>query len=89
MLQPLADRAVIAPQSVRKALPAPLQKMRVQCVEISKHRDQHEEVPPRISNEPLDLALVVTLAGAAKPIREEVVRLQLAEYARAQTFAIT
>ena len=41
-----------------------------------------------IPNEPLDLALVVTLARAAKPIREQVVRLQLAEHTRAVTLAI-
>src|ERR1019366_2558717 len=67
-------------QSGRKALPATLQKMRVQCLEVSEHGDRHEEVPPRIPNEPLDLALVVTLARAAKPVREQVVRLQLAEH---------
>ena len=44
--------------------------MRVQCLEVSEYGDRHEEVPPRIANEPLDLALVVTLARAAKPIRE-------------------
>src|SRR5687768_12685927 len=79
---------VMAAQSVRKALPTPLQKMRVQCREVSEHGDRHQEVPPRVSNKPLDLALVVTLARAAKPIREQVVRLQLAEHARALTLAV-
>ena len=36
VLQPLADRAVMAAQSGREALPATLQKMRVQCLEVSE-----------------------------------------------------
>ena len=45
-------------------------------------------VTPRLHRQCSRRALVVTLARAAKPIRELVVRLQLAEHTRALTLAI-
>ena len=64
---------------IREPLPTADGQMGVQRFEVREHRDRHEEVPPRIADEALDLALVVAPAWAAKPIREQVVRLELAE----------
>ena len=51
----------------------------VQRLEAVEHGDQHQEVAPRIADEPLDLALVVALARSTEPILEQVMRFQLAE----------
>ena len=86
--QPLTDRAVMATQPVRRALPALVQKMRVQRLEVGEHRNRHKEVAPCVADEPFHLAFVVTLARPPKPIREQVMRLQLVEHAGALTTAI-
>src|SRR5471032_1129442 len=61
VLQPLADRAVMAAQSVRKALPATLQKMRVQCLESANTgigtRKFRRAYPTSPSTLPLSLPL--------------------------------
>src|SRR5664279_4114584 len=62
--------------------------MGVQCVEVGKRRDRHKIVPARVADEPLYFPLVIAFARATKPIREQIVRLQLAEHARALALAI-
>ncbi len=62
-LQTLADRLGVAAQAIAHALAAALQQMRVQRLEAVEHRDRHHEVAPRVADQPLDLALVVALAG--------------------------
>src|SRR5439155_9746676 len=64
-------------------------QMGVQRREAVEHRDWYEEVPPRIADQPFDLALVVAFAGSAEPILEQVVRLQLAEHPRPLPLAVT
>ena len=86
--QSLTDRAVMTAQPVGQTLAALLLQMRVQRLEVGEHRDRHHEVPTRIADEPLHLTLVVALAGTAEPVGEQVVRLQLAEHARALTLAV-
>ena len=76
-LQPLADRLVMAAQTVGHSPAAAFQQIGVQRLEALEHRDRHQEVPARIADQPLDLALVVALARPAEPILEQVVRLQL------------
>src|SRR5258708_6821294 len=88
MLQPVTDRAIMAAQPVCQTLSATVQKMRVQGLEVSEHGNRHKEVSPRVTDEPLDLPLVVALASAAKPVRDQAVGLQLAEHARPLTLAI-
>jgi hypothetical protein len=73
---------------VRQPLAATLQKMRIQRLEVGEHRDRHHKVPSRVADEPFDLAFIVALAWTAKPIVEQVVRLQFAEHARALALAI-
>ena len=47
------------------------------------HRRQ--EVAPRVAHHPLDLTLVIALAGTSEPVLEQVVGLQLGERPRALT----
>lgn len=75
-------------QPIGQPSAATLQKMGIQCLEVGERGDRYEEVAPRVADEPLDLALVVALSPSAEPIREQVVRLQLAEHARPHAFAI-
>src|SRR5471030_1429422 len=63
--------------------------MGVQRLEALERRDWYEEVPARIADQPFDFALVVAFARSAKPVLEQIVRLQLAEYACALPLAIT
>ena len=63
--------------------------MAVQRLEALERRDRYEEVPSRIADEPFDFALVVAFARSAEPVFEQVVRLQLAEYARPLPLAVT
>ena len=88
-LQPLADGLVVATQAIAHALSAAVQKMGVQRREAVEHRDRHQEVAPRITDQPFDLALVVALARSAEPVLEQVMRLQLAEHPRALPLAVT
>ena len=64
-------------------------EMRVELREAGDTRDRHQEVASRIADQPLDLALVVALAGPAEAVEEQVVRLQLGEGARPLSRAIT
>src|SRR6516165_5957100 len=81
-LQPLGDRLAMAAQAVRHPTTAAVQKISVQRFEALEDRKRNEEVPSRVTDEPLDFALVIALARPAEPIPEEVVRLQLGETAR-------
>ena len=67
---------------------AAVHQIGIQRLEVSEHRDRHKEVPTRIADKPFDFALVVALAGAAKPVLEQVVRLQFAEHPRPLALAI-
>ena len=61
-------------------------------VEGSKARrvwHRREEVGPRVFDQPLDLAFVVPLAGAAEAIAEQVVAAQFGEGPRACPLAVT
>ena len=51
-------------------------------------RDRHQEVAPHIADHPLDLPLVVALAGTAEPVREQVVGLEFREGPGAFTASI-
>lgn len=69
----------MAPQPSLAALNALLLQPVVQRFPAGKARDRHEEVPPRITHQPLNLTLVVVFARSPETILEQVVRLQLAE----------
>ena len=64
-LQTLADRLSVTAQALAHALAAARKQVRVQCLEAVEHGDRHQEVATRVADQPLDLALVVTLARAA------------------------
>src|SRR5665811_1729005 len=82
-LQPLADCPITATQTITHSTAAAFQQIGVQRLEALEHRDWYEEVASRIADQPFDLALVVAFARPAKPILEQVMRLQLGEHARA------
>ena len=65
-LQSLGDRLVVAAQAVRHPSTAAVHKIGVQRFEALEDRKRNEEVPSRITDEPLDFALVVALARPAK-----------------------
>src|SRR5204862_2218797 len=88
-LQPLADRPVMAAQTVSHSTAAAFQQMGVQRREALERRDRHEEVPSRIADQPFDLALLVAFARSSEPVLEQVVRLQLVERPRALPLAVT
>ena len=88
-LQQLADRLpVMSAQAVGQPRAAALQEMGVECCEVGESRHGHHEVAPRIPDQPLDLAFVVALAGAAKAVREQVVRLQFGKDTGAHAAAV-
>jgi len=62
--------------------------MDIEGVEAFEHRDRHHEVAPGVANKAFDLALVVAFARPTEPVLEQIVRLQLAEHARALPLAI-
>ena len=70
--QAVADRLVVATQLFRPSLGAAGFKMRVEIIEVPEPWHRHQEVPAAIADDPLDLALVVPLAGAAKAVLEQV-----------------
>ena len=72
-LQAFADRLAMATQLFRPSLAAARFKMRVQVVEVPEPWHRHQEVPAAIADDALNLALVVTLARATKPILEQIV----------------
>ena len=61
-LQPLADRPVMAAQTVTHSTATAFQQMGVQRREALEHWYWFEEVPARIADKPFDLALVVAFA---------------------------
>jgi hypothetical protein len=56
-LQPVADRPVMAAQTVGHPTAAAFQQMGVQRREALEHRDWYEEVPARIADKPFDFAV--------------------------------
>jgi hypothetical protein len=78
----------VAAQNLAEALGAAIRQMRVERREAIEHRNRHLKVPPRIADQPFDLAFVVAFGWAAEPILEQVVRLQLCEHACPRALAI-
>ena len=78
-LHPLAYRLLVSTQLSPHPFQTPLLEVGVERIEARKRRHRHQEVPPRISNQPLHLALVVTLPWTAKPVLEQVVGHKLRE----------
>ena len=69
-------------QPIAEPATAVVEQLRVQRREARRSRHRHQVVPADPADQPLDLALVVALAGTAEPVGEQVVRLQLAEHPR-------
>src|ERR1700690_246225 len=72
-LQSPGDRLVVAAQAGPPPPTAAVHKISVQRFEALEDRKRNEEVPSRVTDQPLDFALVVALARPAKTIPEEVV----------------
>ena len=61
----------------------------IECIEALEGRHRHQEVAPHVPHQALYLAFVIALAGAAEPVLEQVVRLQLGEGAGALASAVS
>lgn len=70
------------------ALAAAVCEIRVQRIKTLECGNRHQKVAPRITDKPLNLAFVITFAWTAKPVSEQVMRLQFTEHARALTTTI-
>ena len=62
--------------------------MGIQGVKTLEGRHWHQEVAAQVAHHPLDLPLVVALAGAPEPVLEPVVGLQLGEGPGALTASV-
>src|SRR3954465_835815 len=87
-LEALADALGVSPQPVIQPGQAALFEMGVQRRKARDLRERHQVVAPGITDQALNLALVVALARPAKAVEEQVVRLQLGKAARALASAI-
>src|SRR3546814_18775308 len=64
-LQPFPDRLALAAQPVMLTLAALLFQPGVERIPSRKPRDRHHEVAPGITDQPLDVTLVVALSPTA------------------------
>ena len=78
-LHPPAYRLGMSTQLSPHTFQTPLLEVGVERVEARKRRYGHQEVPPRISHQPLHLALAVTLPWTTGPVLEQVVGHKLRE----------
>ena len=60
----------------------------IERIESLEGRHRHQEVSARVPHQALHLAFVIALAGAAEPVLEQVVGLELGEGAGALTTAV-
>ncbi len=78
-LQSLADRFAFAAQDIELAPLALLLQPEVERVPGREFRHRHHEVATTIAHQAFDIAFVVTLARAAIPIPDQVMRQETAE----------
>ena len=77
--KPFADALAVAAQDVALPVAALLFQVAIEGVPARKPGTRRHEVPPGIADHPLHIAFVVTLAGTAGAVLEEVMGLQPAE----------
>ena len=86
--QPLADRFAMTAHDIV----LPLETLRfqpgIQIVEAGEPGRRYKKIPPTVADHTLDMPLVVPLAGPAKLVLEQVMRLQLAERPGPHTLAV-
>ena len=75
-LQAYADRSFVTSQGFTLPFPAAGLQHDIEIDKVAHPRKGDHESPPGKAHHPLDLALVVPLAGAAISILEHIVRLQ-------------
>ena len=78
-LHPLADGLGVSPQHGVHPLQAPPLQVGIQRLKTLHRRYRRQEVAPRVAHHPLDIPLVIALAGTTEPVLEQVVGLQLGE----------
>lgn len=78
-LQPIADRLAFAPQSVTLALAALFFKPGVERLPCRELRDRNHEVAPGITDETLNVSLVISLSRTAVAIPDEIMGQEAAE----------
>ena len=80
--KPFADALAVAAQDVALPVAALLFQVAIEGVPAREPGKRRHEVPPGIADHPLHIAFVVTLAGTAVAVLEEVMGLQPAERPR-------
>ena len=86
--KPFADALAVAAQDVALPVAALLFQVAIEGVPAREPGKRRHEVPPGIADHPLHIAFVVTLAGTAVAVLEEVMGLQPAERPRSLPRAI-
>ena len=77
--KPLADRLSMTPQPRTKPRSAARLELGVEGGKAGEAGQRHHEVAPDEADQVLHLAFVITLAGSAKAVREQVVGLKFGE----------
>ena len=80
--KPFADALAVAAQDVALPVAALLFQVAIEGVPAREPGTRRHDVPPGIADHPLHIAFVVTLAGTAVAVLEEVMGLQPAERPR-------
>jgi hypothetical protein len=78
-LQPLADAQGMAAEPIRQTVEAVPLEPGIEGSKAGSARDWDQEVAPGVTDQALDLALVVAFAGPAEAVEEQVARPQLGE----------
>ena len=86
--EPLADGLAMAAQDVAFPSPTLMFQVSVEGVPARKPGDGNHEVPAGVTDQPLHLALIIALAGAAISILEQIMGLKPAERSRSLPRAV-
>ena len=78
-LHPLPDALRMSPEPGVHPFQASSLQVGIQGIKALEGRDGRQEIAPRVAHQALHLTLVIALAGAAEPVIEQVVGLELGE----------
>ena len=87
-LHPLTDGLRMSPELGVHSLQASLFQVGIERIKAFEGRHRHQKVSAHIADQAFHLAFVIALTGAAEPVLEQVVGLELGEGAGALTPAV-
>lgn len=87
--QALPDRLFVSPRMFRLSMKAAFQKPRVERLDRRRMRNRRQVVEPHELHQPLDLALVIALAGAPEAVDEQKMADEFGEGLRATPRPVT